>query len=634
MEAIRSRGFISLILTAFFALSGTALPALAADRTATPSSAAKGADIARDPSDLPPPIGDRPPGIVRVTLTAREVVGKLDAASGTTYRYWTFNGKVPGPFIRVRQGDTIVLTLQNDKSDTMVHSIDLHAALGPGGGSALSQVPPGQSKTFSFQATTPGLFVYHCGTPMVAEHMANGMYGLILVEPPGGLPHVDHEYYLMQGEIYTTAPKGKPGLQQFSGTNLMQENAQYYVYNGSVDATNGEFALHSNVGETVRIFLGNAGPNSTASEHMIGQIFSKVYTLGSLTSPPLTGVQTATVPSGGAAILELTTSMPGKYAIMDHAISRMEKGLMAVLNVQGQENTALMHAGPTAPAPGAAEVSGITVADAKAAADENPALATYAPAANAASDSMPGMAMSSGTAAPGDAPKAPRFNLRAAVDSKDSLVGCMTELNDGRVMLKVFRSQKVYRLEAQPFLFSENANRLVHVTGHVGSVLPVEDPHTPSFVVDDLDALAPSCAAHLSAADLEKELAPPTAPVGAQVSVGHLWFSPATVTINAGEQVVWNNTSDMYHNVVDDPSKALNTMDVSLGAGAAPFASHLMQPGTTFSHVFDKPGVYHYVCVLHESSGMKGTVIVRPGPMIAGNHGRTGPMVAQGTGGN
>lgn len=633
MKPIKNPGFISLFLTAFFALSGAAVPAVAADHSGSPASAAKGADIARDPSDLPPPIGDRPPAVVHVTLTAREVVGELDAASGTTYRYWTFNGKVPGPFIRVRQGDTIVLTLQNDKNDTMVHSIDLHAALGPGGGSVLSQVPPGQTKTFSFQATTPGLFVYHCGTPMVAEHMANGMYGLILVEPPGGLPHVDHEYYLMQGEIYTTAPKGKPGLQQFSGTNLMQENAQYYVYNGSVDATNGEFALKSNVGETVRIFLGNAGPNSTASEHMIGQIFSKVYTLGSLTSPPLTGVQTATVPSGGAAILELTTSMPGKFAMMDHAISRMEKGLMAVLNVQGQENTALMHAGPTAPAPGAAEVNGITVADMKAATDTNVAMATYAPAPSG-TDTMPGMAMSAATAGAGNPPNAPHFDLRAAIDSRDSLVGCMTELNDGRVMLKVFHSQKVYRLEAQPFLFSENANRMVHVTGHFGSVLPVEDPHIPSFVVDDLDALAPTCAAHLSIAELEKELAPPTAPVGAMVSVGHLWFSPATVTITAGEQVVWNNASDMYHNVVDDPSKALNTMDVSLGAGAAPFSSHLMQPGTTFSHVFDKPGVYHYVCVLHESSGMKGTVIVRPGPMIAaaGSHTRTAPILAQGAG--
>lgn len=304
MEANKHRGLVFLILTSFFALAGATMVA----RAVPPSSQlsqSKAADIARDPSDLPPPVGDRPPGVVHVTLTAIEVTGVLDPSSGTTYRYWTFNGKVPGPFIRVRQGDTVVLTLNNDKNDTMVHSIDLHAVLGPGGGAVLTQVPPGQSKTFSFTATTPGLFVYHCGTPMVAQHIANGMYGLILVEPPGGLPHVDHEYYVMQGEIYTTAPKGKSGLQQFSGSNLMQENPEYFVYNGSVGALSSQFPLQANVGETVRIFLGNAGPNATASEHMIGEIFTKVYLFGSLTSTPLTGVQTVGVPPGDAAILEL-----------------------------------------------------------------------------------------------------------------------------------------------------------------------------------------------------------------------------------------------------------------------------------------------------------------------------------------
>ena len=111
----------------------------------------------------------------------------------------------------------------------MVHSVDFHAAIGPGGGAELSQVVPGQSKTFTFQATTPGLFIYHCGTPMIADHIANGMYGLILVEPAGGLPHVNAEYYIMQGEIYTAAPKDKPGLQIFSEAKLMSESPEYFV---------------------------------------------------------------------------------------------------------------------------------------------------------------------------------------------------------------------------------------------------------------------------------------------------------------------------------------------------------------------------------------------------------------------
>ena len=325
--------------------------------------AIKAADIVRDPSDLPPPIAERTPAVVKVTLTSKELVGALDPASGTTYRYWTFDGKVPAPFIRVRQGDTVEVTLVNPKDSTMVHSLDFHAAIGPGGGAALTPVPPGQSKTFSFQATTPGLFVYHCGSPMIAQHIANGMYGLILVEPLGGLQHVDREYYLMQGEIYTTAPKGKAGLQQFSPDNLMAENAQYYLLNGAVDSITTEYPLHANEGETVRIYFGNAGPNATASEHMVGEIFTRYYQLGSLTSPPLTGIQTATVPPGGAAIFELKASMPGQFTLMDHAMSRMEKGDMAILQVSGEENTALMHAGLAPPNAGMQEISGISAAD-------------------------------------------------------------------------------------------------------------------------------------------------------------------------------------------------------------------------------------------------------------------------------
>lgn len=596
---------ISLIFAALFLT--TALNAVPAP-AATPSKSSAAANVARDPSDLPPPIGNRPPAVVHVTLTAKEIVGELDAASGTTYRYWTFNGKVPGPFIRVRQGDTVVLTLQNSKGDTMVHSIDLHAALGPGGGAALSQVPPGQSKTFSFQATTPGLFVYHCGTPMIAEHIANGMYGLILVEPPGGLPHVDHEYYIMQGELYTTAPKGKPGLQLFSGSNLMQENAEYFIYNGSVDATSKEYPMHANVAETVRIFYGNAGPNATASVHMVGEIFTKVYSFGSLTSAPLTGIQTATIPSGGAAVLELTASMPGKFSIMDHAISRMEKGLMAVLEVKGQQNAALMHEGPTPPTPGQTELSGITPADSKM------EMEAFVPASPANTEAMAGM---SGISVASELPKPPKFDVRAAIDSNHSLIGCMTALSDGRTMLKIFHSQKVYRLEAQPLLFSDNAGRLVHVSGYQGSVLAVEDPRVPSFVVDDVDVLASDCSTPLTTAAIIKQLAPPTAPIGGVVAMGHMNFQPATITINAGEQVVWKNTSDLFHNVVEDSSKALNIFDVGLPINAAPFASRSMPPGAVFAHVFDKPGVYRYVCVLHESSGMKGTVIVRPGPLVA-----------------
>ena len=566
----------------------------------------KAADIVRDPADLPPSPGRRAPGMVHVTLTAKELVGALDPASGTTYRYWTFNGKVPGPFIRVMQGDTIEVTLANAKDSSMVHSIDFHAAIGPGGGSALTQVPPGQSKSFTFQATVPGLFVYHCGSPMVAQHIANGMYGLILVEPPGGLPHVDHEFYLMQGEIYTTAPKGKAGLQQFSSDNLMAENAQYYVFNGAVDAITRDYPLRAKESETVRIYFGNAGPNATASEHMVGEIFTRYYQLGSLTSPPLAGIQTATVPPGGAAIFELKSSMPGEFTLMDHAISRMEKGNMAILQVTGPENAALMHAGPATPAASSQEISGVTAADVDEVDHIKPSSAALSVPESAMN--MPGM-----NDMPVVASAPPPFSLK----SVGGLLGCLVEENDGKVMLKLWHSQQVYRMEAQPFLFSQNAGRFVHVTGHFGSVVEVEDPHVQSYVVDTVDPIMPNCSPKITFADVKKALTPPDGPIGGEVMMGSMSFIPATITINAGEQVIWKNNSTYYHNVVDDPGRAINRVDVSFPSGTSAFGSALLQPGGTFYHTFDKPGTYHYVCVVHETGGMKGTVIVRPGPLLA-----------------
>jgi copper-containing nitrite reductase len=585
-------------------MAGTATTAWAQNHASHTNNVAqiKAADIVRDPSDLPAPIGDRAPAVVKVTLTSKELVGALDPASGTTYRYWTFDGKVPAPFIRVRQGDTIEVTLVNPKDSTMVHSLDFHAAIGTGGGAALTQVPPGQSKTFSFQATTPGLFVYHCGSPMIAQHIANGMFGLILVEPPGGLPRVDHEYYLMQSEFYTTAPKGKSGLQQFSAENLMAETPQYYLFNGAVDAITKEYPLQANEGQTVRIYFGNAGPNATASEHMVGEIFTQYYQLGSLASPPLAGIQTATVPPGGAAIFEVKASNAGQFTLMDHATSRMEKGNMAILQVKGQENTALMHAGPAALSNGEQEISGVTAADMSEVDHIKPSSAAL---------SVPESAMNM----PAMASAPPPFSLK----SVGGLFGCLVEQDDGKAMLKLWHSQKVDRMEAQPFLFSQNAGRFVHVTGHFGSVVEVEDPHVPSYVVDTVDAIMPNCSAKVTFADIRKALEPPKGPIGGEVGMGSMSFTPATIIINAGEQVVWKNTSSYFHNVVDDPQRAINRVDVSFPSGASAFGSALLQPGGTFYHTFDKPGTYHYVCVVHETGGMKGTVIVRPGPLLASN---------------
>jgi nitrite reductase (NO-forming) len=294
------------------------------------------ADISREPDDLAPPIAKREPQTVRVDLLSVEVEGRL--AEGTTFGYWTFNGKVPGPFIRVRVGDTIDIHLKNSGDSAMIHSVDFHAATGPGGGAAALQVDPGHEKSMTWKALVPGLYVYHCATPMVAEHIANGMYGLILVEPEEGLPHADHEFYVMQGEVYTDVPYGQHGSAEFSVEKLLNERPEYFVFNGSVGALTKLHPLKANVGDVVRIFFGVGGPNFTSSFHVIGEIFDKVYSLGGVLSPPLEGIQTVTVAPGGAVITEFKTKVPGNYTLVDHALARAERGLLGVLHVEGAPN--------------------------------------------------------------------------------------------------------------------------------------------------------------------------------------------------------------------------------------------------------------------------------------------------------
>ncbi len=294
------------------------------------------ADISQKATEVPPPIGNRPPQTVRVDLNAVELEGRL--AEGTTFGYWTFNGRVPGPMLRVRVGDTVDVRVKNSADSTMIHSVDFHAATGPGGGAAATQVDPGGEKSFKFKALIPGLYVYHCATPMVAHHIANGMYGLILVEPEGGLPPVDREFYVMQGEIYTEAPFGHRGSQEFSVEKLLNERPEYFVFNGAVGALSKLHPLEAKVGETIRIFFGVGGPNYTSSFHVIGEIFDRVYNLGGVLSEPLRGVQTVSVPAGGAVITEFKVDVPGNYILVDHALSRLERGLAGILHVEGAPN--------------------------------------------------------------------------------------------------------------------------------------------------------------------------------------------------------------------------------------------------------------------------------------------------------
>ncbi|HEY8874111.1 MAG TPA: copper-containing nitrite reductase [Stellaceae bacterium] len=310
--------------------------------------------MSREATDLPGPIGRREPQTIRVDLVAVELEGRL--AEATTFGYWTFNGKVPGPFLRVRVGDRVEVHMKNSADSSMVHSVDFHAATGPGGGAAVLQVNPGDEKTMTFKALVPGLYVYHCATPMVAEHIANGMYGLILVEPEDGLLTVDREFYVMQGEIYTDAAFGQHGSQEFSVEKLLAERPEYFVFNGAVGALTLLHPLHANVGESVRIFFGVGGPNLHSAFHVIGEIFDKAYNLGGVLSPPLRGIQTITVPPGGAAITEFTPQVPGNYLLVDHALARVERGLAGTLIVGGNPNPEIYTPASGAPpgAPGAA----------------------------------------------------------------------------------------------------------------------------------------------------------------------------------------------------------------------------------------------------------------------------------------
>jgi nitrite reductase (NO-forming) len=303
-----------------------------------------GADIIRDPTEIPPPIGPREPRTVRIDMETIEIEGQL--ADGTTFMYWTFNGRVPGPFYRIRVGDTIEVHLKNLTNSTMPHSVDFHAVTGPGGGAVMTQTPPGGETTFTAKAINPGLYVYHCATPMVAQHIANGMYGLILVEPEEGLPEVDREFYVMQGELYTNEAFGSTGLLTENIEALLDENPEYLFFNGAVGALTEQLPLRASVGETVRIYFGVGGPNFTSSFHVIGEIFDRVYNQASLTSPAMTNVQTTLVPAGGATVVEFGLEVPGEYVLVDHALSRSQKGLVGHLIVEGPDNREIFDGTP------------------------------------------------------------------------------------------------------------------------------------------------------------------------------------------------------------------------------------------------------------------------------------------------
>ncbi|MFN8511148.1 MAG: multicopper oxidase domain-containing protein [Thermomicrobiales bacterium] len=306
--------------------------------TATPVPAAVTAARLPQPT-VAPPVGSRAAQTVTVALEAREVTGLL--AEGIGYTYWTFGGTVPGPMIRVRQGDTVELTLTNAAENKAAHSIDLQAVNGPGGGGDVTMVAPGQSKTFRFQALSAGVFVYQSGSDPLPQQVSSGMYGLIVVEPPQGLPKVDHEFYVMQGELYLDGKRDDHGQRSYSSEKALAGDPDYVVFNGSVDALNGEHALRAKTGETVRLFFGVAGPNQGSRLHISGEIFDRVALEGmplADTTRWLTNVPGATVAVGGTAVIELKAEVPGRYSLIDSGLGHAQQGATGYLIIDGAEN--------------------------------------------------------------------------------------------------------------------------------------------------------------------------------------------------------------------------------------------------------------------------------------------------------
>jgi copper-containing nitrite reductase len=291
--------------------------------------------------DVPPPIGRRPPAIVEVHLTCGVFTNQLKGE--IKYAYWSFNGHTPGPFIRVREGDTLELHVANTDDSGKPHNCDLHAVTGPGGGAPVTTTVKGEEAVAWFKLLQPGLFFYHCAAPPVMDHIANGMYGLILVEPKNGLPKVDREFYVMQSEIYTKDAPEDADFLEYSHEKGLQERPTFVVFNGRVNSLTGKNSLKARVGERVRIYFGDAGPNLISSFHVIGEIFDKVYREGDLVDSPSHSIQTTLVPAGGATVVEFDAKVPGSYTLVDHAIFRVEQGAVGFLDVAGHPQCGIYH---------------------------------------------------------------------------------------------------------------------------------------------------------------------------------------------------------------------------------------------------------------------------------------------------
>lgn len=294
--------------------------------------------VAADPRDIPPPINRNRPVTHDITLESRDVVCEIEP--GVEFMYMTYGGQVPGPMIRVRQGDSINLTFRNNSQNTLLHNVDFHAVYGTGGGAPATLCPPGQSRELHFKLLYPGAFIYHCAVPNLDEHISSGMFGMIVVEPPEGLPEVDHEFYLGQHEVYTGKEAGEEGYHEIDVESMKAENPTYVLLNGEKRALTADNYgnMKTEVGDTARIFMVTGGPNLTSSFHAIGNVWTKAWREGAIASEPEEYVQTCEVPPGSCGIFEMDFPVPEESYLVDHALSRYNrKGMLGIIEVEGEE---------------------------------------------------------------------------------------------------------------------------------------------------------------------------------------------------------------------------------------------------------------------------------------------------------
>jgi nitrite reductase (NO-forming) len=264
--------------------------------------------------------------VAKIHMTLKDMT--VEIAPGVKYNTWAFDGHgAPGPVIHVRQGQTVEMTLTNGGS--IPHSIDFHAArIAPN--VAFRDVDPGDSFTFRFTADDPGVFMYHCGTKPVLAHIANGMYGAIVVSPAKPLPKADREYVLVASEWYLNGD----GIQNPASLDMNKARSMapdWTTFNGYAN----QYVTHpltSNPGETVRFWVVAAGPTLDTNFHVVGTIFNHAWVNGDM-STFQHGVQTVGVPAGGGAVFDVKIDQPGLYPFVSHAFAHVDLGQVGLLKV-------------------------------------------------------------------------------------------------------------------------------------------------------------------------------------------------------------------------------------------------------------------------------------------------------------